>query len=195
MSDIVQGALIGISGAIVGAVITGIIAYINTKSQLNLRIYELRTDRLIEARERVLVPLREVMAQYLELANNALIMMERMEGTYERGEDPKYIREEIKHWEEASDRSSEASAKLEIIKSQLSDARLYQMIEEVKNTEEQERPNIIKAAMRAQDTKNMSLEIMNEINKDIAEARKRIFAKSFPVNKRIEELLSGEPSS
>jgi ABC-type lipoprotein release transport system permease subunit len=39
--EIVQGALIGIAGAIVGAIITAIVAYINTKSQLNLRIYEL----------------------------------------------------------------------------------------------------------------------------------------------------------
>jgi len=80
MSDILQGALIGISGAIVGAVITAIIAYINTKSQLNLRIYELRTDRLIKAREQVLIPLREAIAQSLELANSASILTGGMSG-------------------------------------------------------------------------------------------------------------------
>ena len=84
---------------------------------------------------------------------------------------------------------------MEIVQSQLSDARLYQMIEEVKNTEEQERPNIIGAVMRVQDTKSSTLEIVNQTNKDITEARKRIFTKLFPVNKRIEVLLSGEPSN
>jgi hypothetical protein len=194
MSDIVEGAIIGIAGAIVGAIITAIIAYINTKSQLNLRIYELRTDRLIKARERVLIPLREAMAQTLELANNALIMMIRMDGTYKRGEHPKEIKEEIKHWEEASQKSSEASAKFEVVRSQVSDTRLYQMIEEVKNAEERENPNIIEAVARAQDIKNMNLETISAINKDLAEARKRIFDKLLPVNKRIEELLSGEQS-
>jgi len=195
MSDIVQGALIGISGAIVGAIITAIISYINTRSQLDLRIYEIRTDRLIKARERVLIPLREGMAQYLKLANTALIMTVRLQGTYQRGDDPKDIREEIKRWEEASVGFREALAKLETVQSQLSDARLYKMIEEVKNTEEQERPKIIEAVMRVQDTKISTLEIVNQTNKDITEAQKRIFAKLLPVNKRIEELLSGEPTS
>jgi len=195
VSDIVQGALIGIGGAIVGAIIAAIISYINTKSQLNLRIYELRTDRLIKARERVLIPLREVMARYLELTNTALIITVRMQGTYKRGDDPKDIREEIKSWEEASARFREAFAKLGMVQSQLSDAKLYQMIEEVKNTEESERPKIIEAVMRVQDIKNSTLEIINETNKDITEAQKRIFDKLLPVNKRIEELLSGESSN
>jgi hypothetical protein len=119
----------------------------------------------------------------------------RMDGAYKRGEDTKEIKEEIKRWEEASHKSSEASAKLEIVKSQLSDARLYQMIEEVKNAEEKERPKIIEAVMRVQDTKNLNMEIVNETNRNLAEARKRIFDKLLPVNKRIDELLSGEPSS
>jgi len=195
MSDIVQGALIGISGAIVGAIITAIISYINTRSQLDLRIYELRTDRLIKAREQLLIPLREAMTQSLELANNALMMMIRMDGAYQRNEDVKDIKEGIQLWEEASRKSSEASTKFEILRNQVSDARLCKMIEEVKNAEEKEEPKIIEAVSRAQDTKNMNLVTARAINKDIAEARKRILDKLLVMNKRIEELLSGEPSS
>jgi len=192
VSDIVQGALIGIGGAIVGAIITAAIAYINTKSQINLRIYELRTDSLIKAREKVLIPLREAMTQSLELANKALIMMIRMDGAYKRKEDPKEIREEIQRWEEASRKSSEASAKFEILRNQVSDAQLYQMIEDVKNEEEEQNPKIIEAVMRVQDTKNLNMETLRATLKDLAEARRRIFDKLLPVNKRIEELLSGE---
>ena len=192
MSDIVQGALIGIGGAIVGAIFTAAIAYINTKSQINLRIYELRTDSLIKAREKVLIPLREAMTQSLELANKALIMMIRMDGAYKRKEDPKEIREEIQRWEEASRKSSEASAKFEILRNQVSDAQLYQMIEDVKNEEEEQNPKIIEAVMRVQDTKNLNMETLRATLKDLAEARRRIFDKLLPVNKRIEELLSGE---
>lgn len=195
MSDIVQGALIGIGSVIVGAIITAVIAYINTKSQVNLRIFELRTDRLIKAREKVLIPLREAMAQSLELANKALIMMIRMDGAHKRGEGPKEIMEEIKRWEEASNKSEEASAKFEILRSQVNDARLYQMIEEVKNVEEKESPKIIEAVARAQAPQNWNVEAMTAINREIKEARKRIFDKLLVANKRIEELLSGEPAS
>ena len=192
MSDIVQGALIGIGGAMVGAAITAIIAYINNKSQVNLRIYELRTEKLIKAREGVLIPLREVIAQSLEFANKALILMIRMDGAYKRQEEPKEIWKEIHRWEEASEKSSEVLAKLEILRGQVSDIRLYHMIEEVKNSTEEENPKIIAAVMRIQDTKNLNMEIVRATLKDLAEARKRIFDKLLPVNKRIEELLSGE---
>ena len=192
MPDIVQGALIGIGGAIVGAVITAIIAYINNKSQVNLRIYELRTERLIKAREGVLIPLREVIAQSLEFANKALILMIRMDGAYKRQEEPKEIWKEIHRWEEASEKSSEVLAKLEILRGQVSDIRLYHMIEEVKNSAEEENPKIIEAVMRIQDTQNLNMEIVRATLEDLTEARKRIFDKLLPVNKRIEELLSGE---
>lgn len=192
MSDIVQGALIAISGAIVGAGITAIIAYINNKSQVNLRIYELRTERLIKVREGVLIPLREVIAQSLEFANKALILMIRMDGAYKRQEEPEKIWKEIHRWEEASEKSSEILAKLEILRSQVSDIRLYHMIEEVKNSAEEENPKIIAAVMRIQNTKNLNIEIVRATLENLAEARKRIFDKLLPVNKRIEELLSGE---
>lgn len=192
MSDIVQGALIGIGGAIVGAVITAVIAYINNKSQVNLRVYELRTDRLIKARERVLIPLREAIAQSLEFANNALILMIRMQGAYRRQEEPKRIWDEIHRWEEASGKSDEVSLKLEILRSQVGDMHLYHMIDEVMNSAEEETPKIIQAVMRVQDIKNVNLEVLRATREDLAEARKRIFDKLLPVNKRIEELLSGK---
>ena len=192
MSDIVQGALIGIGGAIVGAVITAVIAYVNNKSQVSLRIYELRTERLVQTRERVLIPLREAIAQSLEFANQALILMIRMQGAYKRQEQPEQIWKEIHRWEEASEKSSEVSAKLEILKNQVSDIRLYHMVEEVENSAEEENPKIMAAVIRVQDTKNLNIEIVRATCKDLAEARKRIFDKLLPVNKRIEELLSGE---
>lgn len=192
MSEVVQGALIGIGGAIVGAAITAIIAYVNNKSQVNLRIYELRTERLISAREKVLLPLREAIAQSLEFANQALILMIRMQGAFKRKEEPKRVWEEIRAWGEAAEKSSEALSKLEVLKSQVGDIRLYHMIEEVNKSAEEENPRIIAAVLRVQDTKNLDIEIVRAVARDLAEARKRIFDKLLPVNERIEELLSGE---
>lgn len=192
MPEIVQGALIGIGGAIVGAAITAIVAYVNNKSQVNLRIYELRTERLIKAREKVLLPLREAIAQSLEFANQALILMIRMQGAYKRQEEPERIRAEIRRWEEASEKSSEILTKLEILRIQVGDRRLYHMIEEVKKSAEEENPIIIAAVLRVQDTEKLNIEIVLAIAEELAEARKRIFDKLLPVNERIEELLSGE---
>ncbi len=196
MSDILLGALIGIGGAIVGASITAFIAYINTKSQLNLRIYELRTGRLIRARERVLIPLREAMSQSLELLNSALIMMVRMKEAQKRGDSKESIRKEIQLWEEVSDKSIEVSANLEMLKGQVSDLQLYKMIEEAKIAQENENEKIIEITMLVNNPRTWNdAEALRTAVNELKEVRKRIFSALLPVNKRIEELLSGEPSN
>ena len=195
MSDIMQGALIGIAGAIVGAVITAGIAYINTKSQLNLRIYELRTDRLIKAREQVLIPLRAIMSQSLGLAEYALKQMVIMTEAHKGGVDAKEMQEAKKRWEEASKESREASAEFENLRRLVSDSRLYQMIEEVKEAEEKEKIKIIEIMMNAHNPQYyQNTEALSALTSELKEARKRIFDKLLVMNKRIEELLSGEPS-
>ncbi len=192
MPDIALGALIGIAGTIVGAVITGVVAFVNAKSQLDLRTYELRTDRMIKAREQVLVPLREAVSRSLELANTAMVMTIRMGGSRDRNEDSEQIGKAIRLWKEASEKSTEADARLEMLRGQVSDAELYRMIEEVRSAERRERPGIIEALDRVQKRENWNIEAVMQINTEIEEARARIFAKSLLVNGRIEELLSGK---
>ena len=196
MSDIVQGALIGISGAIVGAIITAIISYINTRSQLDLRIYELRTDRLIKAREKVLIPLRAIMSQSLGLAEDALKQTVIVLEAHKRGADAKEMQEAKKRWEEASHKSREADAEFENLRRLVSDSRLYQMIEEVKNAEEKERRKIIEIMTHAHNPQYyQNIEAFSALTRELTEVRKRIFDKLLVMNKRIEELLSGEPSN
>lgn len=194
MPDIVQGALIGIAGAIVGAVITAIIAYINTKSQLNLRIYELRTDRLIKTRERVLIPLREVINQSLGFSNRYLILMVQM-GEANKKADKTELREAIKRWEEASSKSEEARFNLEILIGQLSDSKLIQLIEEVKTAQENENTKVIEVTVLAHQPESMNIETMKRLNRESREFHNITLSKLLPLNKRIEELLSGEPSN
>ena len=193
MPDIVQGALIGIAGAIVGAAITAIIAYINTKSQLNLRIYELRTDRLIKTRERVLIPLREAINQSLGFSNRYLILMVQM-GEANKKADKTELREAIKRWEEASSKSEEARFNLEILIGQLSDSKLIQLIEEVKTAQENENTKVIEVTVLAHQPESMNIETMKRLNSEFREIHSKTLNKLLPVNKRIEDLLSGEPS-
>ena len=194
MPEIVQGALIGIAGAIVGAIITAIVAYINTKSQLNLRIYELRTNRLIKAREKVLIPLREAINRSLELSNSYIILMVQMVEADKKA-DKTELREAIKRWEEASDKSKEAKSNLEILIGQLSDSQLLQMVDEVKAAQENENTKVIEVTVLAHQKESMNIETMKRLNNEFREIHNRTLNKLLPVNKRIEELLSGEPSN
>jgi len=194
MSEIAQGALIMLGGTVLGALITAIIAYINTKSQLNLRIYELRTDRLIKARERVLIPLREAINLSLELSNNYLILMVQMVEANKK-EDKTELREAIKRWEEASDKSKEAKSNLEILIGQLSDSQLLQMIEEVKTAQEKESEKVIEVTVLAHQPESMNIETFKRLNRELREFHNITLSKLLPLNKRIEELLSGEPSN
>lgn len=195
MSDIVQGALIGIGGAVVGAIIAAISSYIVTKVQISTRLYEVRTDRLIKTREQALIPLRAIMSQSLGLAEDALKQMVIMTEAHKRGADAKEMEEAKKRWEEASDKSREADAEFENLRRLVSDSRLYQMIEEVKDAEGKESPKIIEIMMRAHNPQYyQNIEAFSALTRELKEARKRIFDKLLVMNKRIEELLSGEPS-
>jgi len=198
MSDILQGALIGIAGTIVGAIITAIIAYINTKSQLNLRIYELQTDRLIKTREKVLIPLREAINHSLELSNSYIILGVQMMAANKKV-DKTELREAIKRWEEASIKSKEAKSNLEILIGQLSDSQLLRMIEEVKVVQEKENEKTIEVTVLAHhlahQRENWNIEDIKRLNRELGEVHKMTLNKLLPVNKRIEELLSGEPSN
>jgi outer membrane cobalamin receptor len=195
LSDIVLGAIIGATSTAIGALILGILNYKNSKLQIKAHAYEVKIANLIKSREHVLIPLREAITNSLELSNKALIMMIRMGGAYKRNAPKEEIREEIRLWEEASQKSNEALSKFDILRNQVSDVRLYQMIEEIKNIEEIERNNVIEAVALAQLPQSWNLETITRINRQIAESHKRVFDKTLIANKRIEELLSGDLSS
>lgn len=194
MSDIVLGALIGVVAAVIGAAITGSINYKNSKLQISARRDEAQIDRLIKIREKVLIPLRGAISQSLELANNALVLMVQM-GEAQKKSDAAEMEKAIQCWKEASEKSKETSTTLEILRGQVSDSQLYQMIDEVKKSQENENTKIIEITMRAHKPENWNVESMNALNNELKEVRKRIFNKLLPVNKRIDELLSSEPSS
>jgi hypothetical protein len=204
MSEIAQGALIGIIGTIVGALITGIISYKIAKQQINAsrkalsqqlkhKEQEALIDNLIKAREKVLIPLRDALGSSLALANNALILMVQM-GEANKKSDKAELRKAIQRWEEASRKSSEANTELYKLRSQISDSQLDQMIDDVTVSKEQEDINIIELVAHAHEPESWDINTMRGINNELNVIRKRIFDRLLPVNKRIEELLSGEPS-
>ncbi len=69
------------------------------------------------------------------------------------------------------------------------------MVEEVKDAEEKEKPKIIEIMTHAHNPQYyQNIEALNALIRELTEVRKRIFDKLLVVNKRIEELLSGDTS-
>lgn len=207
VSDIAQGALIGITGTMIGALITGIISYIIAKQQINasrealnqqLKYKEQETliDNLIKAREKVLIPLREAVSSSLVLADNALVLTVQMQEANKKP-DKKELSEAIQRWEEAFHKAREADTGLAKLRYQISASHLGKIIDEVIMSGEREDINIAELVIRAHELKGWDIDISNKarsITDGLKVIRKRIFDKLLPVNRRIEELLSGEPS-
>ena len=136
------------------------------------------------------------MSQSLGLAEYALKQMVILGEAHKRGADAKEMQEVKKRWEEASDKSREADAEFENLRRLISDSRLYQMVEEVKDAEGKESPKVIEIMMRAHNPQYyQNIEAFRALTKELEKSRKRIFDKLLVMNKRIEELLSGEPSN
>ena len=193
MQDITLLGALGI-GTIIGALIAGLVSYFTTRIQINARRHEARINRLIEAREKVLIPLREAVSKSLELSNNALTMTVRMGEANKSGADAKEFREEIQLWEEVSEKSSQASSNLEILRGQISDSKLDQFIQEAISAQREESTELVRIVHRAHQPENWTKEAFDVIMNDREEILKRLRSKLLIVNKRIEELLSGEPS-
>jgi hypothetical protein len=141
-----------------------------------------------------LIPLREAINQSLELSNRYIILMVQM-GEANKKADKTELGEAIKRWEEASSKSKEAKSNLEILIGQLSDSQLLQMIEEVKTAQEEENTKVIEVTVLAHQPENLNIETVKRLNSEFKEFHKSTLDKLLPVNKRIEELLSGEPSN
>ena len=213
MSDIVLGAIIGFAASALGTIITGIINYKNSKLQVSASREQLamqhkyqeeqsRIDRLVESRENVLIPLREALSRWMEISNQGHKNISRVEGSLEKfKKEPasKELREklekEVRLYEEASSRSQEASEELAVFQGQISDATLDQLIEAAKRVE-----------LAAAIGRGALLRIFDDPfsvdddtiqaahgkdNQMLEEMRKALLR----VNKRIEQLLNGEPTT
>ncbi len=193
MPDLVLGAIIGVGGTIIGALIAGITSYIITRMQIKARRYDLRFESLIADRKSVLIPLREAVSKWLVLSNEVLTMTVRMGEANKKG-NIKELQKEIQLWEKASDKASKASSDLENLRGQISDPKLDQFIQEAINAQREESIELIRIVQRAHKPENWTIEKFGVIVKEHEEILKRLRSKLLIVNKRIQELLSGDPS-
>jgi hypothetical protein len=204
LPDIVLGALIGIGGTVVGAIIGGLSSYMITRlqisaareqltQQLSHQEREAKRNRLAEARKELLLDLRHTISEWVECSSRGAATIVRFQKALEGKGNSTERRRATKEFFEVSERTKELTSRLSILRIQ-SDSKLDKLIEAVKDTQwkvvEQRLPlieffnspgsadiNTFESAIRTDEA------LLETVRKQ-----------AIQVNKRIEELLSGEPS-
>jgi hypothetical protein len=208
MSDIVLGALIGFGAAALGSIITSIFNYINAKSQINARHEEMslqqkyneqqaRAGRLIKARENVLIQLRQVISKWMQVTAQYQRILVRLSDKI--NDDPEKLASEIQD----SDRKVMAESKkvasdLEVLQGQISDSKLDQLIETAKRVRESAGPQAMKIRQlltNPQSSEGSGKDPLKHEMEGYFSNLKKLHGHLLSINKRIEDLLSGEPSS
>ena len=202
MPDIVLGALIGVVSAVVGY----IMSYRNTKLQLDARRNELnqqlsyqereaKRNRLIEARKDLLLRLRHTLSEWVDVSNMQVNMIERLKNAFEKYEESSPARQlEIIEFNKVSEQGKQISSQFEILRGQVSDNTLSNLIEAVKETQyevDTARMPLIRFFNNPSGSDISSLESAFREDESL---HRKVWKQVLQVNKRIEELLSGEPS-
>jgi Ni,Fe-hydrogenase I large subunit len=191
MSDITLGAIIaGLSG-LLGALIGGAIASVNNWIQIKHQREDALISRRIKARESYLVPLREALSNYIN--NNirgitAYAVLKEME---RKKVEPEVRITAFKTMTASMDTGTQIMEQIENFAGQSPDAELRKMILDFKN-QQVELEIIVKRNSKwlANITEINPEEwnaMLKEYNSIISTQRDRF----IPINKRIEELLSG----
>lgn len=220
MSDAVLIALFGIIGtalsALLGAVATGYITYRATKLQLNTQLEtlgqqirhqqeEARRNRIVEARKGYLMPLRKELLNYIHESTSQQGIFISMELASQAGVDASAHFKLLENFKAQCEATFEASKKLHEYLGQISDSSLAALIDDLFGSETKSLPRLLSLAQSAMafgasirsgqaDGETLTAEFqrqMSEIKTLGSQRQVRLTA----VNKKIEELLSGDESS
>lgn len=195
MSELIQGAIIGIVGTIIGAIIAAIVSYRIAKLQFEQQEREYRRNRLLEIRKNYLFPLRETISKW---AIKISRMIENVEGIgWGIQWDGRVSELKKKAIEDLRTELKNLTDELEIHRGQISDKKLYDAIDKILSHEAA--VNRKKLALMSPtvewDANETSLErvqiVLDKLKTDSTQLREYL----RDVNKRIEDLLSGEPSN
>jgi hypothetical protein len=188
-----ENAIWGLIGVFVGAIVMGLISFINTRQQLTHGRERDRLDRFIRAKEAYLIPLRETIAEWVLYSRLEMVRWVVLKEEGLAKNDPGLYRKLYDDSMSVSKKQEELSRKLDILLSQVSDMNLYKQIESLKEQTEQANLSIIPVVTLFRDIKD-------KIQPDqIAKAKEqsrilsdKIHNLLIPINQRIEILLSEE---
>jgi len=197
--EIVQGALIGIAGVIVGA----ISSYIVARLQINARRAELnqqfghqereaQINRRIETQKDNLFHLRETISEYVENSHQGANMNVRLKEAFESGDHNEKQRE-IDEYVKTLEDGTKLASKLAKLRGEISDNTLDNRIEillENQQNIDAERMPLIRLFHHPDKVNYHAIEAATQKEKSLRSIQRKEVIK---VNKRILELLSGEP--
>lgn len=203
LTDTSQGVLIGVLGVLLGSIVTGIISFAIAKQQIKANLeataqqlahekHESLIQRKLHTREKVLLPLREALSSSITIGNHWLMMTVQMQAAHKKADKEEIIDAESR-WCQASKKSDEADMSVEVLRNQITDPELDQLMDDLLSSKQKESINIARCGLIANMIPgDLTVDSVTEITDELKEIRKRIFCKSLKVNKRIETLLSEE---
>lgn len=207
MSELVLGALIGIGGAIVGAIIGSLSSYMVTRLQISARREEMsqqlshqereaRRNKLIEARKDLLLRLRNTLSEWVECSHRQTNMIVKLKDAREKYDKASPSRQlEIIEFKEVSERGKQVSSQFDILRGQVSDSKLDSLIEAVRETQYKVDTARMPLIRFFNDPGSADINTLESAFQTDETLRKTVWKQVLQVNKRIEELLSGEPST
>ena len=191
MSDVTLGTLIaGITG-LLGALIGGGIASINNWIQVKSQTREAKIARLIKSRETYLLPLRESLSKYMSISMKGFQAYAVLMEMQAPGVEAKDRTTSFKTTTEASDAAAQIMEQIEALSWQSSDEELHRMILDIKNKQPEVEITVRDQSKWIANIKDIPPE---EWNARLSKLNSVISTQSqllIPINKRIEDLLSG----
>lgn len=188
MSDIVIGAIIGITGVIIGGILTSI----NNWVQIKHLEKEALIGRRIKAREGYLIPLRQALSKYMSMLVRGVTAYAVLEEMQEKGTEPEKQKEPFKTMMNSLEAASEVMKEIEMLSGQTSDASLSKMILDLKNQQPELELILKNYSKWFADLPNIDPiewgKLLQQYNFIVSSQLNRL----IPINKRIEELLCGE---
>lgn len=207
MPDIVLGALIGIGGGIVGAIIGALSSYIITNRQINARRDEFnqqlshqdkkaQREWLIQDRKEYLSPLRHTLSEWVECSHQQTNMTVRLKtalGEYDEGSAER--KAEIQKFLKVTERITNLTSRLAILSGLISDGMLDKLIDVVKAIQLEVATQRMPMLRFYQNPSEANADTIESVMQKDELLLKKVRSQVLKVNKRIEELLSGEPST
>jgi len=191
LPDIVLGALIGVISAVVGY----IMSYRNIKLQLSYQERETQRNRLIEVRKELLLDLRRTISEWVEYSNQQVNMDVRLKKAIEKYDNTSLEwQSEIKEYTKVSEQMKQLTQRLGILRAQVSDKTLDNLIGNVRETQynvDVVRSPIVEFFNNPSGANANTIESVMQQEESLL---KKVREQVLHLNKRIEELLSGEPS-
>ncbi len=200
--ELIFVALISASSAILGAALSAIATYKVTsrqvsaaREQLALQLLhsskEARRERLIKARQDVLLRLREVCSEWVQKAEAHVTAAFALKFAAEGATAGESLREEFQRFEKATTESQEASTQLAMLRGQLSDSELDRLVGEASDAQEQAGLELV-TLTRKLHAGSVTAEVAEGVYSELKDHSNRLRERTRAVAQRIELLLTGE---